>query len=178
MTARKELFDYVEHHTLPSDHDKHSWYVDQHVVVANEVELECKIEDALSEARVQGFENCRRGLSELDDDELAKYGLMRVPRDANGEQVHFGDRVHFYEDGQDFTVNGFLIKSGSNGWWVYEYASRQYLLHSCTLVRKPTVRDVLLEMYDRLDEPSGDDQDKTAEEIIAEYVDRLQLKEK
>jgi hypothetical protein len=140
-------------------------------------EIRSKIASALAEVYTQGFDNCLLRLSELDDDELAECGLMHAPLDANGEQVHLGDRVHFCEDGQDFTVNGFLIKSGSNGWWVYDYASRQYLLHSCTLVRKPTVRDVLLEMYDRLDEPSGDDQDKTAEEIIAEYVDRLQLRE-
>ena len=171
MTVKEELFDYMEHHILPVN------YGEQNMVVASVDELECKIEDALSEARAQGFENCRRELSELGDDELAEYGLMRMPRDANGEQVHFGDKVQSRKDGHDFTINGFLIQNGFDGWWVYEYASRRYSLHSCTLVQKPTVKDLLQEMYDRLDEPSGEDQNKHAEEIIAEYVEKLQLKE-
>lgn len=169
MTARKELFDYVEHHMLPVN------YGEQNMVVASVDELECKIEDALSEARVQGFENCRRELSELDDDELAKYGLMRLPRDFDDVPIRVGDKMqsvgHPHEPAHEVIAvgNGCFILDNDETcikhaevWWHY---------------KQTTVKDLLYEMYDRLDEPSGDDQNKHAEEIIAEYVDRLQLRE-
>ena len=172
MTAKEELFDYLQKRIVYVKDDEQS------LTIARTIDLSDKICAALEEENIRGIRfACEEG-AKLSNSDLAESGLMHVPLDMNGEQVHLGDRVHFCGDGQDdFTVNGFLIKNGSNGWWAYEYASRQYSLNSCTLVRKPTVKDLLLEMYDRLDEPSGDDQSKTAEEIIAEYVDRLQLKE-
>lgn len=47
----------------------------------------------------------------------------------------------------------------------------------CTHHRAHTVEELLCEMYDRLDEPKGEDQGRTAEEIIAEYAKLLTIKE-
>lgn len=171
MTAKKELFNYLQQHVVHIKDDEST------ITVARTIDLSDKICAALEEENIKGIRFMCEEATKLSDSDLNDSGLMHVPLDMNGEQVHLGDKVHDCEDGYDFTVDGFVIWGDSMRWWVYQDESVQYPLDRCTLIKQPSVKDLLYEMYDRLDEPSGDDQNKHAEEIIAEYVDRLQLRE-
>lgn len=171
MTAKEELFDYLQKRIVYVKDDEQS------LTIARTIDLSDKICAVLEEENIRGIRFACEEATKMPDSVLAESGLMRVPLDMNGEQVHLGDKVHDCEDGHDFTVDGFLICGDSMRWWVYQDEGVQYPLNKCTLIKQPSVKDLLREMYDRLEDPSGDDQDKTSNEIITEYVEKLQLRE-
>jgi len=107
---------------------------------------------------------------------------MQLPRDVNGEVIHLYDALagYGYPDGGvvcKAIVNGQMILVGRitdiyHEWLLWDACKRHRY-------KKPTVEDVLREMYDALDDariPNGSEQ-RTYDEIIAEYAKKLQLKE-
>ena len=106
-------------------------------------------------------------------------GYIELPKDENGEQVSIGDTVHDNEEGYDFRVDGFMLWGNTTEWWAFQDQAVQQKLKNCSIVKPPTVEDVLEEMYDMLDDariPNGSEK-RSHEQIIAEYAKRLQLRE-
>jgi hypothetical protein len=105
---------------------------------------------------------------DASDDELAKYGLLRAPIDADGEVWHIGDRT---ESGQTIEAMG-LNKYG----WHFVGTVNEIDPAIHRHYHAPTVEDVLREMcleIDRRCERGSIDYDK----LFAEYAAKLQLKE-
>lgn len=117
------------------------------------------------------------------DAELAER-YVELPKDADGEYIHVGDRLE-HTNGI-FTANDMTISidgiwrawDGENGHTV--------LLAKCRHHKQPTVEDVLRDMHAKLDEVTAlyvgeaidsDERDSDEARIIAEYAAKLQLKE-
>lgn len=118
------------------------------------------------------------GVAGMTDADLAKHGLVRQPKDADGEYIHIGDVMEWCDSGETLTVEGigrdvlFYI-DGENAEWT---AARNKRHHHA-----PTVEDVLREAckayHALLIEGMSDvAHDMPApSEIIAEYAAKLRL---
>lgn len=102
-----------------------------------------------------------------------QYGLVALPRDADGEVIHVGDVMEWIDlDGETLTVKGigngmlFYTDCGSVKWTV---ARNKRHYHA------PTVEDVLREMADRIYADEGEPRDRDA--IVAEFAAKLELRE-
>ena len=93
---------------------------------------------------------CASGKSPMFDDDAASCIIDKCPKEWGAEAYKSGEYRKLLDEGRLLDGQTAQIQP----FYVFE---RQ--------------------MYDRLDEPSGDDQNKHAEEIIAEYVDKLRLRE-
>lgn len=106
---------------------------------------------------------------------------IELPKDANGERVTIGDTVHDYEEGYDFRVDGFMLWGNTTEWWAFQDQAVQQKLKNCSIVKPPTVEDVLesaLNAAAMLDRnrgywPSAAD----ITNIVNEIAPKLQLKE-
>lgn len=110
-------------------------------------------------------------------DEMAEHGWVRLPKDADGEYIHFGDVLDQF--GTPMTVFAMsdpdpdqgdcmleLITDGiSDSTWVRARKMRHH--------RKPTVEDMLSEFAVKLVERSG--LTNGAAQTIAEYAAKLRL---
>ena len=103
---------------------------------------------------------------DASDDELAHYGLLRGPIDADGVIWRIGDRD---EDGNTVMA----IKLATDGFWIivgciYRQAYEAHQYH------EPTIEDVLRELVGKAQVLSCvDDED----ELVTEYAKRLTLAE-
>lgn len=138
------------------------------LVIADEIDAEER--EIRAEAYISGAVN---GLPYMSYDELAGLGLLRLPKDADGEYVHVGDELcgYGYQSGVVYCkaiVNEVMILVGAKD---EEY--RHWLLWDASLVRHhaPTVEDVPCAFAAEYD-ASGDG---TA--TIKEYAAKLQLRE-
>lgn len=113
-----------------------------------------------------------------DSETMAENGWGRLPKDANGKYIHIGDIME-WPSGETFEVIGVGGIGGDTLFYIDNDDSivADWTKASNKRHHKKTVEDMLFEMYDRLDEPSGNDSNKTLEEIITEYAAKLQLKE-
>lgn len=103
---------------------------------------------------------------DASDDELAKYGLLRAPIDADGEVWHIGDRT---ESGQTIEAMG-LNKHGWHFVGIVNEIDPAIHRH----YHKPTVEDVLTEFG--IDwEHESDCEDRAA--LLKEYAAKLKLRE-
>lgn len=114
-----------------------------------------------------------------DDVTLFGVDYMPYPVDKQGRVIRPGDSVYINCLADPHKVTGvgrkFVGETPTvwftNGNW--EFAS---CIESHATPPSP-VEKMLGEMYDRLDEPKGEDLHKSASEIIGEYAARLKLKE-
>lgn len=117
-------------------------------------------------------------LYHANDESMAELGWIRLPKDADGEYIHFGDVLDQF--GTPMTVWAMsdpdpdqgdcmleLITDGvSDGTWVRARKMRHH--------HEPTVEDVLQELVDDWD-CAPDGEDKAA--VLKEYAKRLTLAE-
>ena len=118
-------------------------------------------------------------LEQLDPDEwskeyLAEVGLVRLPKDADGEYIHIGDRM---EDNE--RVARIVLTDDSLEPSVYleklPSVLHEHFCHEVHHYHKPTVEELLDEMYSALDDsriPNGSES-RSYDEIISEYADRI-----
>ena len=123
--------------------------------------------------------------TDIETDELEKTAdaiereveerYVELPKDANGKQVSIGDMVHDHEEGYDFRVDGFMLWENTTEWWAFQDQAVQQKLKNCSVVKPPTVEDVLREFAEKWGDMSyGSDEER---ELFAEYAKRLQLRE-
>lgn len=130
--------------------------------------------DAEHEAKVAYWQEASykdgydEGFASADDwcaqheDAMAEHGWIRMPKDADGEAWHIGDRT---ESGQTIEAMGL----NKHGWhFVGTVNEIDPAIHRH--YHAPTVEDILCELLDKVD----DDRAGQAE-IIAEYAKRLRL---
>ncbi len=106
------------------------------------------------------------------EENMAEFGWVRLPKDADGEYIHIGDVMEWPTTNETFEVVGigdgtlFYVEDGNEkADWTGASTKRHY--------HAPTVEDVLREFMDvMLGTPSKD-----AAARIAEYAAKLQLKE-
>ena len=118
--------------------------------------------------------------------------FIELPKDENGEQVSIGDTVHDHEEGYDFRVDGFKLWGNTTEWWAFQDQAVQQKLKNCSIVKPPTVEDVLEEFaserimlffrmpmglsYEEIKEYQEENRE-ACEKLIAEYAAKLQLRE-
>ena len=106
---------------------------------------------------------------------------IELPKDADGEQASIGNTVHDNENGYDFRIDGFMLWGNTTEWWAFQDQAVQQKLKNCSIVKPPTVEDVLesaLNTAAMLDRDSGywpSAADIT--NIVNEIAPKLQLKE-
>lgn len=141
-------------------------------------------EEALREAYTKGHnDGFDRGFASADDwcaqheDAMAEHGWVRLPKDADGEYIHIGDRMKS-GDGDVFIVSsvdyGLHSSHGRGKFWMLwnEDADFYERAYECRHHKQPTVEDLLREMLDKWGEmPSN----MTNEAIVAEYAAKLRL---
>ena len=95
-------------------------------------------------------------------------GYVTLPKDANDEVIHIGDELK-WDDGERITVEGIgkgiLFYMDSDGGLQWTAAGNKHHYH------KPTIKDVLREFADEVRRCCD------TEDTIAEYAERLRLKE-
>ena len=115
---------------------------------------------------------------------LAEASVL-LPKDADGEYIHIGDVMYDCNESpnENFSVETMVLCRW--GWSLIDYGELnepsqcRHRPIQCNHYHKPTVEKLLEEMYDALDDariPNGSEK-RTYEEIIAEYAQKLQLRE-
>lgn len=108
-------------------------------------------------------------LADQIEEEMANY--VELPKDADGETIHIGDRV---EDNE--RVARIVLTDGS--WEPSVYIEKlpnvlhEYFCNEISHYHKPTVEDVLEEFFGKANLPDGT---QTRAELIAEYAPKLRL---
>lgn len=133
--------------------------------VADRIDEECarRQEDIIDETL--------GGLMKMTDENMAKNGWVRLPKDADGVPIHVGDVL---TDGE-YKFKVFELAAFKDGSWsIRNEDGIAWAECDVTHYHEPTVEDVLMEMLDAWGElPSN----ATNEAIIAEYAQKLQLRE-
>lgn len=123
----------------------------------------------------------------IDTDELVRIAdaiereveerYVELPRDMDGERVSIGDTVHDHEEGYDFRVDGFMLWGNTTEWWAFQDQAVQQKLERCSIVKPPTVEDVLREFFEEVGDGLHTLKAMDTQVIIAKYAAKLQLKE-
>lgn len=105
---------------------------------------------------------------------------MELPVDADGVPIRVGDvmesEVDYLFDGKPFTVRALVLCE--DGWEVGDGRfGNRYEPDSLHHHHEPTVEDVLREFAEKITDSQIPDVHPTYEEAIAEYAQRLQLRE-
>ena len=96
----------------------------------------------MSDEHMAEVREANGGVDSMTDEELLEHGLVRLPKDADGEYIRIGDVMEWCDSGETLTVEGigsdvlFYI-DGENAEWT---AARNKRHH-----HEPTVEDVLRE---------------------------------
>lgn len=111
------------------------------------------------------------------DENLESDGWIRLPKDADGEYIHIGERVQLIGNDPS-TVSHMSL--ADDGWRVYvKYdggiGTRSGEPKRIRHYHAPTVEDVLREMADRIYADEDEPRDRDA--IVAEFAKRLTLAE-
>lgn len=124
----------------------------------------------------------------MTDESMAEHGWVRLPKDADGEYIHVGERVQLIGNDPG-TVSHMSL--ADDGWRVYvKYdggigtgsGEPKHIRH----YHAPTVEGVLREMHAELDEVTAlyvgevidsDERDRDEARIFAEYAAKLKLTE-
>ncbi len=106
---------------------------------------------------------------DMTDERMAEHGWVRLPKDADGEYIHAGDKLYGYGK----TIEVVELRYGRSGWVLISRDGNGYDdTYAFTRYHKPTVEDVLEELlreYDR------DDSELTNGEIIERFAAKLRL---
>ena len=138
--------------------------------------------DAEHERKVA--ETCSDALYHANEKDMAKLGWIRLPKDADGEPIRFGDKVTVSWGEKVYEVSGFSyterLASGERTIWVDVYSPEKMRniplcgASSCHHYHAPTVEDVMVEFATDW-ESAQDGEDKVA--VLKEYAKRLTLAE-
>lgn len=133
--------------------------------------IDAKHEEAIQQALMD------EGGVPATDENMAEYGWVRLPKDANGECIRIGDVMEWirYKD-DDTTIVRTVSAVGVGVFFAWSDEQGRYAQYEASAYRhhEPTVEDVLREMLDAWGElPSN----ATNEAIIAEYAAKLRLAE-
>lgn len=117
------------------------------------------------------------------DENMAEYGWVRLPVDADGVPIRFGDKVTVSWNKRVYKVKGFSytqqLAGGERTVWVDVYSLEKpgnvplCAASSCRHYHAPTVEDTLHELIGKalmLSEVDGEN------ELVAEYAKRLTLR--
>ena len=116
-------------------------------------------------------DSIKNAYAENNDKGMGEHGLVRLPKDADGEYIHIGDVMEWCDSGETLTVEGigrdvlFYI-DGENAEWT---AARNKRHH-----HEPTVEDVLQKLLEQAVGYS-DAHTTVALNAIAEYSAKLRL---
>ena len=149
---------------------------DQALAIADRIdkEYEDELQDMHNVAYAKGFMDAmkeRTDWASWHEDEMAEYGWVRLPVDADGVPIRVGDVMKWPTTGETFEVVGigdgvlFYVEDGSEqADWTGASTKRHY--------HAPTVEDVMVEFATDW-ESAQDGEDKTA--VLKEYAKRLTL---
>lgn len=113
-----------------------------------------------------------------EDVTLFGVDYMPYPVDNQGRVINTGDRVCIKSFANPHEVTGVGRKFGKvSAVWFDDGTWQPAANVESHVTPPPTVEEMLMEMYDRLDEPKGEDLHKSRREILGEYAARLKLKE-
>ncbi len=119
----------------------------------------------------------------MTDENMAEHGWIRLPVDADGEYIHIGDRME--RGGARGRVIALMLSNYPKKWggklhWGIQLEGERAptaldnLFHH---YHAPTVEDVLREFAEKITDSQIPGVHPTYEEAIAEYAQRLQLRE-
>lgn len=126
----------------------------------------------MSDEHMAEVREAKTGVDSMTDEELLEHGLVRMPKDADGEYIHIGDVMEWCDSGETLTVEGigrdvlFYI-DGENAEWT---AARNKRHHHA-----PTVEDVLRQFLGECDSAISLGYDEVPHEVFAEYAAKLRL---
>ena len=114
------------------------------------------------------------------DENMAEYGWVRLPKDANGEPIHIGDVME--SKGSDFLFDeaSFEVRSmrcNECGWEVYDRLGDRYAPSLLRHHHEPTVEDVLRQVIACANNGTHVHGALDTEQIVAEYAAKLRLAE-
>ena len=113
-------------------------------------------------------------VDDRDPETMAENGWVRLPKDADGEYIHIGDRMENNE-----RVVRIVLTDDS--WEPSVYVERlpnflhEYFCNEISHYRAPTVEDVLREFAEKITDSQIPNVHPTYEEAIAEYASKLRL---
>lgn len=120
-------------------------------------------------------------------DTIERFGYVRLPVDADGVPIRFGDKIMVtWEEGKVFEVAGFSHTkqlAGGITIWVDVYSLEKKAniplcaANACHHYHAPTVEDVLSEMLNEAFPSDFTHRSEAIEAMVAEYAAKLQLKE-
>lgn len=115
-------------------------------------------------------------VDDRDPETMAENGWVRLPKDADGEYIHIGDRV---EDNE--RVVRIVLTDGS--WEPSVYIEtlpnvlHEYFCHEISHYHEPTVEDVLREFYVYAERGKERHREDVDDAVLAEYAAKLKLVE-
>ena len=113
------------------------------------------------------------GIAERIEQEVSER-FMELPVDADGVLIRVGDVL----DGYGKTIEVVELRHGRSGWVLISRDGNGYAdTFAFTHHHAPTVEDVLREFAEKITDSQIPDVHPTYEEAIAEYAQRLQLRE-
>lgn len=117
-------------------------------------------------------------LLNVHTDLMAAHGWVRLPKDADGEYIHVGDRMEL--KGSDFLFGeaSFEVHSmrcGECGWEVYDRLGDRYAPSLLRHHHAPTVEDVLRQFLGECESAANLGYDEVPQEVFDDYVKRLRL---
>lgn len=113
-------------------------------------------------------------VDDRDPETMAENGWVRLPKDADGEYIHIGDRMENNE-----RVARIVLTDES--WEPSVYVEKlpnvlhEYFCNEISHYRAPTVEDVLREFAEKITDSQIPNVHPTYEEAIAEYASKLRL---
>lgn len=131
-----------------------------------------------------------RGMSDLKDTCWQKFKdlheavderYIELPRDANGEVIHIGDKITYHglcerHQGKVLDVKGIMsLSDGIDAVLVYDTELVKLYANNCRHYHKPTVEDVLREFAIACENTGNAGPE--VQRLAGEYAKRLQLKE-
>ena len=148
---------------------------------AYEESLQREHETAYDEGYDEGFASADDTLSREENGVLAEHGFVRLPKDADGEYIHIGDRMES-GDGDVFIVSsvdyGLHSSHGRGKFWMLWNEDADFYERACECRhhKQPTVEDVLDEFASAYDRIGGEDEEHQKYlNLIAEYAAKLRL---
>lgn len=117
------------------------------------------------------------GLIKMTDENMAKNGWIRLPKDADGVPIHIGDVMKSIDS---FFFEVQTLRCDDNGWDVIGPLGERYHPHGLRHRHEPTVEDVLREMMREAScniYADGTCEMGLTDEQLAKYAQRLQLRD-
>ena len=102
---------------------------------------------------------------------------IKRPIDKNGDIIKYGTVIEQWGVVKDIWCE--MENNNSYTWYIrgYDMAAPTLRASETTIAKPPTVEDILEEMYLEIEDAKKSENAFSSADIIAEYADKLQLKE-